>query len=75
MFKNDYLFVAGGVAFAAGVVAGAVDWAGGRFESNGVCSNPPLSDGAAKGDEVDEPIGADCLDNASFSASAPDFWC
>ena len=73
---NDYLFVPGGVAFAAGGVAGMADWAGGRLENNGVCSNPLPPDGAAEGDEVGALAGAwDCFNNASLSASALDFWC
>jgi hypothetical protein len=76
MLMNDYLFVPGGVAFPAGGVDGMVDWAGGRLENNGVCRNPLLPAGAAKGDEAGALIGAgDCFNNASLSASALDFWC
>lgn len=76
MLMDDYLFVPSGVAFAAGGVVGMADWAGGRLENNGVCSNPLLPDGAAKGDEVGALAGAwDCFNNASLSASALDFWC
>ena len=64
---NDYLFVPGATAGLAG----------GTLESNELCSNPPLAEGAVTGAGagVGDPTGvAPRLDNSSSNDALPEAW-